>query len=160
MNEELIQKARALLALREKATPGPWVLDWNVSRLDVLSSCSAHLVATLRRSAFSPTVDDAAKSNAHMIAAAHDMADTIAELLDKFEMLQWRCDNLMKGINVLGERADAAEARLRELASAEPVAVIAEEYGQRYINWGDHSLPQIVKAHPVGTAFILRPEMP
>lgn len=131
MNDELMQRARALLALREKATP----VDGAVFREYDHGGGRLFVEAPQRRL----ILDVYHEGDRDFFFSAHKMADTIAELLAEVERLT---------------------SRLRELASAEPVAVIAEEYGQRYINWDDHSLPQIVKAHPVGTAFILRPEMP
>lgn len=56
-----------------KHTPGPWVIDWNLSRLDVFSSDGARLVASLRRSAFSDGLDKSAIANARLIAAAPRM---------------------------------------------------------------------------------------
>jgi hypothetical protein len=60
-----------------KHTPGPWAIDWNVSRLDVFSADAATLVATIRRSALSAAIDDAAKADARLIAAAPEL---LAEL--------------------------------------------------------------------------------
>lgn len=61
-------------------TPGPWTIDWNVSRLDIFSADAATLVATLRRSALSPGIDDTAKANARLIAAAPDMLEALQKL--------------------------------------------------------------------------------
>lgn len=58
-------------------TPGPWVIDWNVSRLDVFSADAATLVATLRRSTLSSSIDSTAIANARLIAAAPTMAGSI-----------------------------------------------------------------------------------
>lgn len=63
------------------ATPGPWAIDWNVSRLDIYGGDERTLVASLRRSALSPEVDEAARANARLIAAAPDLADALFGLL-------------------------------------------------------------------------------
>jgi hypothetical protein len=65
-----------------KFTPGPWVIDWNVARLDIFSSDAKVLVASLRRSAMSPAIDEAARANARLIAAAPDLLATLAEAHD------------------------------------------------------------------------------
>jgi hypothetical protein len=65
-----------------KFTPGPWVIDWNVSRLDIFSSDAKVLVASLRRSAMSPAIDEAARANARLIAAAPDLLATLVEAHD------------------------------------------------------------------------------
>ncbi len=64
-------------ATMSKHTPGPWTIDWNVSRLDIFSADAATLVATLRRSALSPGIDDAAKANARLIAAAPELLEAL-----------------------------------------------------------------------------------
>lgn len=160
MNEEmtnratarvLMERARTLLELREKATP----VDGAVFREYDHGGGRLFVEAPQRRL----ILDVYHEGDRDFFFSAHKMADTIAELLDKFERLQWRCDNLMKGTNVLGERADAAEARLRELASAEPVA-------WRY--WKDKFSCYVYadeRAEVDGTryqaeALIRRPEMP
>ena len=63
-----------------KHTPGPWWIDWNVSRLDIFSSDAATLVATLRRSALSEGIDETAKANARLIAAAPELFEALREL--------------------------------------------------------------------------------
>jgi hypothetical protein len=67
-----------------KPTPGPWVIDWNVSRLDVFSSDAATLVATLRRSTLSDGIDKTAISNARLIAAAPDLLEALRDLEKEF----------------------------------------------------------------------------
>lgn len=62
-------------------TPGPWAIDWNVSRIDVFSGDAGTLVASLRRSALSAGIDDTAKANARLIAAAPTLADALLNLL-------------------------------------------------------------------------------
>mgnify|MGYP000892670516 CR=1 FL=1 len=65
-----------------KFTPGPWVIDWNVSRLDIFGADETTLVASLRRSTLSQAIDEAARSNARLIAAAPDLLATLAEAHD------------------------------------------------------------------------------
>lgn len=64
-------------------TPGPWAIDWNVSRLDVFSSDASFLVASLRRSALSPAIDDAAKANARLIAAAPELLAALIAVVNQ-----------------------------------------------------------------------------
>jgi len=64
-----------------KHTPGPWAIDWNVSRLDVFSGDAATLVASIRRSAISAGIDETARANARLIAAAPDLLD-VAETIE------------------------------------------------------------------------------
>lgn len=56
--------------MNTKHTPGPWVIDWNISRLDVFSSSAETLVASIRRSTLSSGIDEFARANARLIAAA------------------------------------------------------------------------------------------
>lgn len=65
-----------------KHTRGPWVIDWNVARLDIFSSDAKVLVASLRRSAMSPAIDEAARANARLIAAAPDLLAMLVEAHD------------------------------------------------------------------------------
>jgi len=60
-----------------KHTPGPWAIDWNVSRIDVFSADAATLVATIRRSTLSAGIDDVAKANARLIAAAPELLEAL-----------------------------------------------------------------------------------
>ena len=62
-----------------KHTPGPWWIDWNVSRLDIFSSDAATLVATLRRSALSEGIDETARANARLIALSPTMFDALSQ---------------------------------------------------------------------------------
>lgn len=68
-----------------KHTPGPWVLDWNVSRIDVFSSDSAVMVASVRRSAMSEGIDSQARANARLIAAAPDLLAALVEVTDRLD---------------------------------------------------------------------------
>jgi len=68
--------------METKHTPGPWVIDWNVSRLDIFGSDETALVASLRRSTLSQTIDEAARANARLIAAAPELLDSLSEILD------------------------------------------------------------------------------
>ena len=68
--------------MEAKHTPGPWVIDWNVSRLDIFGADETTLVASLRRSFLSQAIDEAARSNARLIAAAPDLLDSLSEIFD------------------------------------------------------------------------------
>ena len=77
MNDELLNRARELLALRDKATPGPWVFVPHPTARDA----GPWLVR--------PRVCYEIESigDARLIAAAHDMADTIRDLMAEVERL-------------------------------------------------------------------------
>ena len=64
-------------------TPGEWVIDWNISRLDIFSSDGSVLIATLRRSSLSPALDDAAKANARLIAAAPELLAALIAVVNQ-----------------------------------------------------------------------------
>jgi hypothetical protein len=83
-----------------KHTPGEWVIDWNVSRLDIFSSDGGVLVATLRRSALSPAIDNAAKANARLIAAAPELLEALQHLA-----------SMLKSAGYSTTHADAAIAK-------------------------------------------------
>jgi len=68
--------------METKHTTGPWVIDWNVSRLDIFGADETTLVASLRRSPLSQAIDEAARSNARLIAAAPDLLDSLSEIFD------------------------------------------------------------------------------
>ena len=68
--------------MEAKHTTGPWVIDWNVSRLDIFGSDETTLVASLRRSPLSQSIDEAARSNARLIAAAPELLDSLSEIFD------------------------------------------------------------------------------
>ena len=68
--------------METKHTTGPWVIDWNVSRLDIFGSDETTLVASLRRSPLSQAIDEAARANARLIAAAPDLLDSLSEIFD------------------------------------------------------------------------------
>jgi len=70
-----------------KHTPGPWVIDWNVSRLDVFSSDAATLIATLRRSTLSDGIGKTTIANARLIAAAPDLLEALEDCLRVVEFL-------------------------------------------------------------------------
>jgi hypothetical protein len=66
-----------------KHTPGPWRIDWNISRLDIFADVG-QLVARLNRGTKDgpPTYDDAeAIYNARLIAAAPDLLEALARLV-------------------------------------------------------------------------------
>ena len=68
--------------METKHTTGPWVIDWNVSRLDIFGADETTLVASLRRSSLSQAIDEAARSNARLIAAAPELLDSLSEIFD------------------------------------------------------------------------------
>jgi len=133
---DLHDKARALLALREKATPGPWSTYLNsvksmTVRLMFPDGQEACEIALCRH-----TTD--AIQNAQFIAAAHDMADTIRDLLAENERLKATPPDYVKVVTRLTYRAEAAEARLRALCEAEPVAwldPVTYQGSKRRTNW-------------------------
>jgi hypothetical protein len=51
-----------------------------VSRLDIFSADAATLVATIRRSTLSAGIDDVAKANARLIAAAPNLLAVLQEI--------------------------------------------------------------------------------
>ena len=63
--------------METKHTTGPWVIDWNVSRLDIFGADETTLVASLRRSTLSQAIDEAARSNARLIALAPELAEFV-----------------------------------------------------------------------------------
>jgi hypothetical protein len=91
-------------------TPGPWWIDWNVSRLDIFSSDAATLVATLRRSALSEGIDETARANARLIAAAPDLLEVLEELLSMCQRQENFTDD---GDGCMFDRASAAIAKAR-----------------------------------------------
>jgi hypothetical protein len=60
-------------------TPGPWSIDWNVGRIDIFRSCVGTLIASIRRSG-SAELDETAKANARLIAAAPDMLEALKRI--------------------------------------------------------------------------------
>lgn len=72
-----------------KHTPGPWAIDWNVSRIDVFSADAATLVATIRRSTLSAGIDDVAKANARLISASPVMLEALKEIVDAADGKGW-----------------------------------------------------------------------
>ena len=136
---ELIERARALLALREKATP----VDGAVFREYDHGGGRLFVEAPQRRL----ILDVYHEGDRDFFFSAHKMADTIAELLAEVERLT---------------------KRLRELCEQEPVALLStgvpwggeqeeweiEEYSQK-------ALDQFCAENPGQTIpLIRRPEMP
>ena len=97
--------------METKHTPGPWVIDWNVSRLDIFGSDETTLVASLRRSPLSQAIDEAARSNARLIAAAPEMYEAIAAIATAMNLGYIPNEILSEGSPILeGLRAAIAKA--------------------------------------------------
>lgn len=143
MNDELKARAERLLALRDKATPGKWdawttggrnggsgrmqqVPDLKIrAKRDVpannpFATDTAEVCAMTAHSYLFQSAD------AEFICSAHDMADLIRDLLAEVERLTAAFQRAHDQAFENGTRAHAAEARLRELASAEPVAWLTD----------------------------------
>lgn len=134
MNEEIIHKARALLALREKATP----VDGAVFREYDHGGGRLFVEAPQRRL----ILDVYHEGDRDFFFSAHKMADTIAELMAEVERLT---------------------SRLRELASAEPVAWLIEDFRSpaRVTTVRDAAVIALSRPHHVVvTPLVRRPEMP
>ena len=94
-----------------KHTTGPWVIDWNVSRLDIFGADETTLVASLRRSSLSQAIDEAARSNARLIAAAPEMYEAIAAIATAMNLGYIPNEILSEGSPILeGLRAAIAKA--------------------------------------------------
>lgn len=97
--------------METKHTTGPWVIDWNVSRLDIFGSDETTLVASLRRSPLSQAIDEAARSNARLIAAAPEMYEAIAAIATAMNLGYIPNEILSEGSPILeGLRAAIAKA--------------------------------------------------
>ena len=97
--------------METKHTTGPWVIDWNVSRLDIFGSDETTLVASLRRSFLSQAIDEAARSNARLIAAAPEMYEAIAAIATAMNLGYIPNEILSEGSPILeGLRAAIAKA--------------------------------------------------
>ena len=97
--------------METKHTTGPWVIDWNVSRLDIFGSDETTLVASLRRSSLSQAIDEAARSNARLIAAAPEMYEAIAAIATAMNLGYIPNEILSEGSPILEElRAAIAKA--------------------------------------------------
>lgn len=116
MSDELLQRARELLALRDKATPIEGAVfnryEHGGGRL-----YNENGKRTLIADCFN-------ESDREFFFAAHDMADTIRDLLAAFENVRSANVDCMEWYRAAIARAEAAEARLRELASAEPLFLL------------------------------------
>jgi len=122
MTKDLIQKAHEYVALADKATPGPWISEYRTRRVsEVLSTGHKHL----------PHICDAAWENAHLIAAAPDMARLLAEMAGKLERTR-------KALRILANAADPfladqSQATDERVALVQPVTVKqAEELNVAY----------------------------
>jgi hypothetical protein len=58
-------------------TPGPWFYEAISYEINIFSDDKQWPIATIKRSALSPNLDDRAKSNAKLIAAAPDMLEAL-----------------------------------------------------------------------------------
>ena len=97
--------------METKHTTGPWVIDWNVSRLDIFGADETTLVASLRRSPLSQAIDEAACSNARLIAAAPEMYEAIAAIATAMNLGYIPNEILSEGSPILeGLRAAIAKA--------------------------------------------------
>ena len=97
--------------METKHTTGPWVIDWNVSRLDIFGADETTLVASLRRSSLSQAIDEAARSNARLIAAAPEMYEVIAAIATAMNLGYIPNEILSEGSPILEElRAAIAKA--------------------------------------------------
>jgi len=97
--------------METKHTTGPWVIDWNVSRLDIFGADETTLVASLRRSSLSQAIDEAARSNARLIAAAPEMYEAIAAIATAMNLGYIPNEILSEGSPILEElRAAIAKA--------------------------------------------------
>lgn len=108
---DLHDKVRALLALRDKATPGPWF-----SGIHGVNTGPSWLIRP------SVAYEIESENNAAFIAAAHDMADTVADLLAENERLTHALAAQVAATNGASayaveqaHRAEAAEAACENL---------------------------------------------
>lgn len=115
---ELHDKARALLGLKSMAPRGPWMCFGKDHDISVIGGDGSF---SLFR------IDCGGRAAMEFAAAAHEMADTIAELLAKNKHLAasaqiWENQAAKQRTNwdVIRIRAEAAEERLRELCEVEP----------------------------------------
>ena len=65
-----------------KHTPVPWVIDGSATSLDIFSSDAAVLVAVVRRSLLSSHLDQTARANARLIAAAPELLEALQDYVD------------------------------------------------------------------------------
>lgn len=93
-------------------TPGPWAIDWNVSRIDVFSADAATLVATIRRSTLSAGIDDVAKANARLLVAAPDLLEALVMVRDADD--DCRADGLPTMPQAARAKINAAIAKATE----------------------------------------------
>jgi len=139
---DLHDKARNLLALREKATPGPWLMRWKSNSLHKAPPPNTpYTYGDFVITVGSDDHDGEKTEDVDFIAAAHDMADIIAALLAENERLTLALDGSRHAVSYWTEQHAAAEARLRELASAEAVRYEYEWFdpglGRYDGNWGE-----------------------
>ena len=127
---DLHDKARNLLALREKATPGPWLMRWKSNSLHKAPPPNTpYTYGDFVITVGSDDHDGEKTEDVDFIAAAHDMADIIAALLAENERLtaalksaNTQAERFEREWYLRGDALEAAEARLRALCEQEPVA--------------------------------------
>ncbi len=146
----LHDKARTLLALRDKATPGPW--HANGIAIEGAMDISEWETPTFSR-----------YENTEFASAAHDMADLIrdqdakiAALLAENERLTEESAWLARGNESLRNRVGDAESRYAALCEAEPVALLCVDGDHRCLMCDDDSA---LNALPHGTSLIPLPSM-
>lgn len=101
---ELHDKARVLLALREKASPGPWSVYGDACRVAARGDYMTESLTNRDGDFF--RADDA-----RFVAAAHGMADTIRDLLVENETFKRIADNFQRDMVAERDRAEAHSGR-------------------------------------------------
>ena len=122
----LVERAAALLALAGKATPGPWKYSTEPqpNGCPIIGTSRGLMIAMLAHSIRHAEQATEAIGNAQFIAAAHDMADLIRELLAENERLRTgdTCGRMCEGT---AYRIEAQRLRAR---AAQPVTVTREAF--------------------------------
>lgn len=119
MSDELMNRARELLALRDKATQ----IDGAVFNRYAHGGGRLYNEIAGKRKLI---VDCFYESDREFFFAAHKMADTISDLMARVERLEGLAKRIDAERSYAVNRAKAAESQLRELCEQEPVAWIVE----------------------------------
>lgn len=119
MREELMNRARELLALRDKATPGPWHTERNRDEHYIghrRTKIGMRVVATVE-TGFDEPAESEQQGSVAFLAAAHDMADTISDLMAEVERLRIESKKCGAGAGCCytGAKLEAAEAEIERL---------------------------------------------